>query len=63
MKIEDDKIKNTDEENEGEESHRNTKNKIEDLNPNLVPSSGRETKIDEITTDSKPNNNLIKKDD
>ena len=63
MKIEDDKIKNTDEENEGEESHRNTKNKIEDLNPDLVPSSGRETKIDEITTDSKPNNNVIKKDD
>ena len=63
LKIEDDKIKNTDEENEGEESHRNTKNKIEDLNPDLVPSSGRETKIDEITTDSKPNNNLIKKDD
>ena len=50
------------------ESHRDTQNKIDDISKDLVPSSGRETKIDEdINTDSNNindnNNNLVKEGD
>ena len=55
--------KNEDFDKEGEDSHRNTKNEIEDLNPDLVPSSGRETLIDEIQTDSKKDNDPVKEGD
>ena len=56
----DENVDKKDEEGEeGEISHRNTKNQINDLNPDLVPSSGRSSKIDEIET----NNDLIQKGD
>ena len=50
------------------ESHRDTQNKIDDISKDLVPSSGRETKVDEINTDSNiinnnNNNNLVKEGD
>ena len=47
------------------ESHRDTQNKIDDLSKDLVPSSGRETKIEDINTDSniESKNNLIKEGD
>ena len=63
LKTVDDMIKNDDDNEEGEDSHRNTKNKIEELNPDLVPSSGRQTKLDEIETDSQKNNIAIKEGD
>ena len=53
--------------NEGEDSHRNTKNKIEELEQNLVPSSGRETKIEEIQINNdsqkEQDNGMIKSGD
>ena len=61
--IKDDDNGDKDKNEELGDSHRNTKNKIEELNPDLVPSSGRETKFDEIKTDSKKNNIAIKEGD
>ena len=61
--IKDDDNGDKDKNEELGDSHRNTKNKIEELNPDLVPSSGRETKLDEIKADSKNNNIAIKEGD
>ena len=60
----DDKIQDNEIEinSEGKESHRSTKNKINDLNPDLVPTSGRGT-LDEINTDSKKDNIPVKEGD
>ena len=49
------------------ESHRDTQNKIDDISKDLVPSSGRETKVEDINTDSNiinnNNNDLVKEGD
>ena len=60
----DDKIKDRESEvdKEGKESHRSTKNKINDLNPDLVPTSGRGT-LDEVNTESKKENMPVKEGD
>ena len=59
----DNMIKTDENENDNLDSHRNTKNKINDLEENLVPSSGRETQINEIKTDIEKDNEIKKEGD
>ena len=65
----DDMIKNDEKENDdleknlGGDSHRNTKNKIDELEADLVPSSGRESKLEEFQSDSNKDNVIVKKGD